>query len=78
MKLARKLFIDSLRGTVDDAGDYQDYLYNNILNGTDIPFEEYEKGLMAVTVEDISRVFSNYRHVLTYMLKGSRDEEDIQ
>ena len=76
LDLARRLFIDSLRSTPDDAADYQEYLYHNVLNGIDVPFEEYEKGLMQVTTDDIARVFRNYRHVLTYMLKGTRDEED--
>ncbi|MBR2577883.1 MAG: insulinase family protein [Erysipelotrichaceae bacterium] len=75
LELARSLFIDSLRSTPDDAADYQEYLYHNVLNGIDVPFADYEKGLLKVTVDDISRVFRNYKHVLTYMLKGTGNEE---
>ncbi|MBR3227057.1 MAG: insulinase family protein [Erysipelotrichaceae bacterium] len=77
LELARKLLIDSLQSMIDDPSYCHDYLYGGLLNGIDISAEEYEQGLLSVTMDDISRVFHNYSHVLTYLLKGNKDEQDI-
>lgn len=77
LESARALFIDSLRSTNDDTDSYIDFLYTHKLNGLNVSLDEYEEGLNKVTVDDISRVFKNYKHVLTYVLKGVKDEEDL-
>ena len=48
----------------------------NKLNGIECNRQEYIKNLESVTVDDISKVFKKYQHVLTYMLNGVKDEKD--
>lgn len=72
--LARALLIDSLKSTPDNLDSYVDYLFYNKLNGVECSLNEYIDNINKVTAKEISEVFKNYKHVLTYMLKGIKDE----
>lgn len=74
LDMAKALLIDSLHSSVDDADSFVDFIYNNKLNGIDCSLNEYEDNVLKVSVDDISKVFKNYKHVLTYVLKGVKDE----
>lgn len=74
LEMARTLLIDSLSSTVDDNDALNDYLHITKLNGLNVSLNEYIDNLEKVTVDDISRVFKNYKHVLTYLLRGVKDE----
>lgn len=75
LELAKKMMSDVLKSAPDDYLWYEDYLYRNFLNGIEISTDEYLKELNEVSDFDISRVFSNYSHVLTHLLKGNEDEK---
>lgn len=72
LEQARSLLIDSITSIEDDLDAYTTYLYTNHLNNEEISFEEYIDNLNSVTREDIAGCFKNYKHVLTYMLEGTK------
>ena len=74
---ARALLIDSVTSLSDSLDGYVDYLYTNKLNGIKCDIEEYIDKVNKVTVDDIASIFKEYRHVLTYMLNGVKDEESL-
>ena len=76
LDFARALLADSLNALQDNTDAYTEYYFMNKLNGIECNRQEYIKNLESVTVDDISEVFKNYQHVLTYMLNGVKDEKD--
>ena len=74
---ARALLIDSVTSLSDSLDGYVDYLYTNKLNGIDCDIEKYIAEVNKVTVDDIASCFKEYKHVLTYMLNGVKDEESL-
>ncbi|MDO4500637.1 MAG: insulinase family protein [Erysipelotrichaceae bacterium] len=76
LQMARIMMIDSVRSVNDDLDAYVEYLYTNRLNDFDVNFDEYIAELSRVTVDDVSRVFKEYKHVLTYMLEGVKNDSE--
>ncbi len=76
IELAKSLIIDSIVSLKDNVDAYCDYLYSNEINGITCLKEEYIDNLNKVTIDDISNVFKQYKHVLTYMLNGVKNEKD--
>lgn len=75
--LARTLLIDSLESTADDYDAYVDFIYHNKLNKVDCNLNKYIDMLYKVNKDDISEVFKTYKHVLTYMLNGVENGENL-
>ena len=74
---ARALLIDSVSSLPDSLDAYIDYLYSNKLNGIKCDIDEYINEVNKVNADDIASVFKEYKHVLTYMLNGVKDEKNI-
>ena len=69
---AKKMLISNSL-TIDDDLDYLiTYHYDGHLCNTYITIDDYSKEIEKVTVEDVSRVFADYREYLTYFLEGIR------
>ena len=77
LESARTLLIDTLMSNLDDNDAYSEYLYINKLNGIDVSLNQYAEKLKQVTKDDIAQIYKNTKHILTYMLKGSKNEEDL-
>lgn len=73
---AYALLSDSLNALQDNIDAYTEYFYMNALNGIECSRQEYIENLKKVSVDDISDVFKKYKHVLTYMLNGVKNEKD--
>lgn len=75
--LARTLLIDAIHATVDDLDAFINDIYGRKLNQIECSNDQYIENLLKVDADDISRVFKEYKHVLTYMLNGVKHEEDL-
>lgn len=77
LELSKKMIIDTLRSEQDDFSQLKNGIVRDELNGKVLTLEELENKLLSVSVEDISNVFKQYKHRLTYLLKGKLNEQDI-
>lgn len=74
LEMTKALLINNLMSIYDDNDALVDYQFQNYLSQVDISLEEYCKKLQDITKEDLSRVFKQYNHYFTYLLKGSTND----
>lgn len=72
LETCKTLVINSLIQTMDDSYSIYSYYSKYLFN--DEPFEEAIDGLSKVTKEDICQLFKDYKHLLTYVLKGENEK----
>ena len=71
----KKLFINTLISIDDDLLALIEYDLETKLSKNIVSIKEYCNGIRSVTVDDIARVFKNYKPYFVYMLKGTSHEE---
>jgi len=72
MEMSKTLFANIIESTYDDQGGFIDYLYESKLSRFDVSLEEYIDNLNKVTVDDLSRVFKQYKFYFSYLLVGDK------
>ncbi|MDO4197783.1 MAG: insulinase family protein [Erysipelotrichaceae bacterium] len=70
LEMAKALFLNMLDSLSDDGDGYIDFLYENLISDFDPDIEAYKKKIIAVTADDISRIFKEYRPYFSYMMEG--------
>ena len=74
LDIAKLMLINSTLSIDDDLDYFCDYYYANALCGLNASVNEYIEKVNAVTLSDISKVFSDYKYYLTYFLEGTKHE----
>ncbi len=69
----KNALLASIKETEDDLTAYFSLDYGKHINGNTDTLEEYSNNIKKVSADDISECLKQYKHVFTYMLRGTKD-----
>ena len=77
LDIAKRMLVNSLRSTNDDAKSYIDFMHSNNLFKRELSIDDVCDLIMAVSQDDVTEVLKTYKRRLVYLLKGeNKDARD--
>jgi len=77
LNMAKTLFINILDSSNDDIDSLIEFYQDSLLHGLTPSFSEYKSKIRSVSMDDIARVFKQYKPYCTYVLKGEDNEKTL-
>lgn len=68
--IAKRMLVNSLKSSNDDAKSYVDFLHSNNLFKRDQSLDDVAAKIMAVSKDDVTKVLKTYKKRCVYLLKG--------